>query len=1092
MMSPARLCGSAAFHRVLLAGTSVMVLTAMQPAMAQTTTISSAITATQTIASGTSLSITSTGSIATTASDGVSIPSNVSIGSIWNDGAITVPSGNNGIYGLNNNTITGITNTGTISGGVRGIRWDGGRVGTISNGATGLIQASSYALLLRANVAVTSISNAGTINSNTGYALYLETAGSSVDTITNSGTISGGSGLYTAGGTVGTLTNSGLIRGTATGGTDAAVYFNASVGAVNFTNTGTIVGAIRDQRTSGLTITGGSGSTFGTLMGTTSSTASTIVSQGGVTFAGNTYLADNVTSQAGAGTVTNTGVLMTGRATQITGAYSQSGAAQLVVLVTSGAAYGALTVSSGATLTNGTIVMQAAPSGTLTAGDYTIVSGSVTGTDYTGVSVTATGFTATTATTIVGSTNRLVVTLAAVVTPPPPPPPPPPPSPPPPPPATTTVDTSQPYFTFADPAGSGQTVTFNGGTLQVAQNTTTGQDLVVLATGGVIDTSRNQLVLSGNVTNAGTLQIIGGGEVVSTGTITGGTTTVTNTQLRLNGTLNGALQIGSNATLRGVGTVNGLATIAGRLAPGNSPGTLTFTKPVTLTDTAVLSIDIDGKGTGAGAGNYSRVIVSGAPITVAGALRPVLRGITGAASNSFTPALGDRFNIIHADGGVTGAFSTLDQPASGMAAGTRFDVLYRSSDLDLVVTPAAYGDLAALGLGQTSNQRAAGRALDARRPAAAEIVQAGSVFGALYGLSPQQIGPALDQVAGAVHGESLLAGMAVQRHFSAILDDRLSTLRNGQVGDLQQASRAGLGGVQYASNGERLPASSALAAQDRPVSGVRAWGQVFGLIGEQDSDGNASEAHNRVGGAVAGSDVTLEDGTVLGAALGFGHSELRTKAASQAELDVVNLSLYASASFGSAFVDGQANGGWTQTQSRRRIEFGGLDRTATDTSDGWNGGAAIRAGFVQQAAAYSVEPSIGLRYDHIDRDAVGEAGGGDLALRASATDIDALRSTAMVRIQREMTVGTATVAPRLRLGWAHELGDRYAVSTNSFQSGGAAFLVQSNRLDRDRLLAGFDVSATVSDKVRFYVDYGLELGENSSSNALTAGLRYTW
>ena len=106
MTVPARICSSDTFHRVLLAGTSVMVLTAAMPAMAQTTTITSATTATQTIASGSNLSITSTGSLAPTAADGVVIASNVSIGSIWNDGAITVPSGNNGIYGLNNNTIT--------------------------------------------------------------------------------------------------------------------------------------------------------------------------------------------------------------------------------------------------------------------------------------------------------------------------------------------------------------------------------------------------------------------------------------------------------------------------------------------------------------------------------------------------------------------------------------------------------------------------------------------------------------------------------------------------------------------------------------------------------------------------------------------------------------------------------------------------------------------------------------------------------------------------------------------------------------------------------------------------------------------------
>ena len=66
------------------------------------------------------------------------------------------------------------------------------------------------------------------------------------------------------------------------------------------------------------------------------------------------------------------------------------------------------------------------------------------------------------------------------------------------------------------------------------------------------------------------------------------------------------------STLRGTGTITTPTTILGTLAPGNSPGTLTFTAPLTLTPGATLALDIDGTGTGTGAGNYSRVLVQGA------------------------------------------------------------------------------------------------------------------------------------------------------------------------------------------------------------------------------------------------------------------------------------------------------------------------------------------------------------------------------------------------------------------------------------------------------------------------------------------------
>ncbi|WP_163589725.1 hypothetical protein, partial [Klebsiella pneumoniae] len=89
---------------------------------------------------------------------------------------------------------------------------------------------------------------------------------------------------------------------------------------------------------------------------------------------------------------------------------------------------------------------------------------------------------------------------------------------------------------------------------------------------------------------------------------------------------------------------------------------------------------------------------------------PMLRTITGSATNAFTPALGTSFSIIQASGGLAGSFSGLTQPLNGLAPATRFDALYGAHGLSLVVTPAAYGNLAANGLQTTANANAVGGA----------------------------------------------------------------------------------------------------------------------------------------------------------------------------------------------------------------------------------------------------------------------------------------------------------------------------------------------------------------------------------------------
>src|SRR5690606_5956954 len=148
-----------------------------------------------------------------------------------------------------------------------------------------------------------------------------------------------------------------------------------------------------------------------------------------------------------------------------------------------------------------------------------------------------------------------------------------------------------------------------------------------------------------------------------------------------------------------------------------------------------------------------------------------------------TPALGQRFaGVVAAQGGVAGSFTGLEQPESGLPPGSRLDTLYGAQTVDLVVTPARYGDLGAAGLPQSRNQRAVGKALHATRPAAGVRPEraATELFPALAPLPGEQIETALDSLSGRVHAEALDAAAAGQRLLQSVLRTRLARPPEGR------------------------------------------------------------------------------------------------------------------------------------------------------------------------------------------------------------------------------------------------------------------------------------------------------------------------
>jgi hypothetical protein len=147
-----------------------------------------------------------------------------------------------------------------------------------------------------------------------------------IATLTNSGSIGGGNGgkagaASGAGvsnsGTITDLTNSGMIRGIVSAGVDA------SIGSID--NSGSIVGTVVIDNQTSVTITGGSGKTFGSWTGDR-----IITDSGNLTFAGgNTALGDDIWFDHGRGTVTNEGTLLIASPHTIEGSFTEAAAGVL-------------------------------------------------------------------------------------------------------------------------------------------------------------------------------------------------------------------------------------------------------------------------------------------------------------------------------------------------------------------------------------------------------------------------------------------------------------------------------------------------------------------------------------------------------------------------------------------------------------------------------------------------------------------------------------------------------------------------------------------------------------------------------------------
>jgi hypothetical protein len=274
----------------------------------------------------------------------------------------------------------------------------------------------------------------------------------------------------------------------------------------------------------------------------------------------------------------------------------------------------------------------------------------------------------------------------------------------------------------------------------------------------------------GPITNSGVIDgnieiqhqdvtIIGGSGSVF-GVLTGGTMTIPDGNLFFAG--------GNQLLAQNIAVSSGQGTVT-------NSGNLMLASPQSITGNYVQgsagSLII-----GIGATTAGRLDVSGTATLRDATVAPRLLGTIG----SYVLPLGQRFQVISAQGGVQGSVGSLIQPASLGDPGVRFDLpVDPPGSLSVVLTPSNYGNLAALGIAASAAASSVGSGLDAARPAAGAAMTPGqvSLYAPLYALGADQIAPTLQQMAPAIYADAPTVNRSTFQMVSTVINRELEARR---------------------------------------------------------------------------------------------------------------------------------------------------------------------------------------------------------------------------------------------------------------------------------------------------------------------------
>lgn len=600
---------------------------------------------------------------------------------------------------------------------------------------------------------------------------------------------------------------------------------------------------------------------------------------------------------------------------------------------------------------------------------------------------------------------------------------------------------------------AGQT-TVAGGTLTIGNGSSgniAANSAVRIEAAGTLALNRSgEYTFANAIEGVGSLAQRGGGTLTLTGSLSSFTGKLLaesgSISLPSNAVFNGTVDVQQGGVLKGTGKVGGARILSGgRLAPGNSIGTLTLGGALTLENGGIFEAEVGADG------SHDLVAVTG-NLTLNGSSLEVL-------------ALGDEIN------GLWRPYNSYDLITyTGTRSGT-FDDERVTSNFAFLTPELEYGngvvrlhldrndiDFAAIGL--TPNQIAAGGATEALDFDHVVANQALALVDAVLVLSPEDARAAFDSLSGEFHVSTR----------SMLLDDS-RLLRDAILG----RAHAHLNGA----NGDEL------------------WGQVLGHQGSYQGDG-VSEFKRDAAGIMAGKDYALGEGSFrLGWAAGYHmNASLESSAlGSEGDANSTHVAIYGGTrqTSGLGVRLGIAHS-WHEVDVRRTVSFPGYREAVESSYEGKTVQAFGEVDLKLTLGSAEVSPFLGLAWAQLQTDGFAEMDfqtplGSTAGLRANAQTDDASFATLGARGSVPLMGEHAQLNGML--GYRRALSGDDPMVRMAFLDGTQRFDVRGAPLARDAAIADLGLDFSLSEKVHLGASYNGLLSKDAADHAIQARLVWT-
>jgi len=601
-------------------------------------------------------------------------------------------------------------------------------------------------------------------------------------------------------------------------------------------------------------------------------------------------------------------------------------------------------------------------------------------------------------------------------------------------------------------------------------NATTG---IEIDAGGKITTA---------ITNSGT---INARVAISTANTVAAATTINQN----GGALNGAVLL--SATQADVLNVNG-GTINGQIAGGGAT-TMTISGGTvlvgpTVADTIGTYRQTGGSlvfGVASDAATHGSVAVAGSATlggTVSLALQP------GLYATSTTYA-----NVLMAGSPISTRFAQVQAVAAGTTTPLAYfsaAAVYHGTSVDLTLSRQGFGALS----GETRNQQAVGRALDAVFLPGLTGGAATFFAGLLQSTSAAQAGAILDQVSGAgASNAQQTAFNASDAFVSTMMDQGRTLLSGGPAGGAVVSVPAS----QYAETLADRPVFKAMAPR-APERTWSVWGAGFGgnaHLGGDPAVGSADASLRTAGGAFG---VTYRaPDWLLGAAVAGSTSSFSVPPlATRGDVDAGHVGVYGTARWGQFYTSGSLTYAHADNTINRTVNAPGLVEQTNGKFGSDLFGGRFEAGWRLRVGALNVTPFAALQFAELRQPAYRETsvgGPGVLGLGYAAKSVGSLPLFFGVQLDTRLALTEGAVwTPSLRVSWVHEFNPTRTVTAALLNLGGSAFTVDGPRAASDAARIELGSQLALSNGLAMFASVSGEFADRTHAYVASGGLRGSW